>query len=624
MDNFGGKKFWRLLAGFSVIILMMIVLGVFSFQKTRSLAEQTTLLYTHPLTVSNTVLKINATIISMHRYMKDVTLARNLEQLKVAVFKVQDNEQTILQLYSVLLDRFLGDKSKINEAYESFINWALIRTEVIGLTRAGEREKAAEMTKGKGAIYVKSLTAQMQGLIDFTNKKAAEFLLKSQQQYNDFKNLMILLMTTTVGISGFVAAFTISSVNKADNKQKWAEQELQKSYASLEAKVEARTRELTLSNDKIKRQSIILENVERLTQTGGWVIDVATMELKWSAETYHIHEVPVSYKPTIETAIKFYVSESQPLLQRAINAALNDGQPWDLELELMTAKGSRIQIRTLGEAIIKNGHVSTLMGTFQNITAQKFVENELRKARMSAEKANVAKSEFLASMSHDLRTPLNAIMGFSDIMRTKIYGPLGDDRYESYATDIYNSGALLISLINDVLDLSKVEAGKYQLSEDRVEIDPLLQNSFHLLGNMADNANIILVKKLPLHLPPIIGDERALTQILNNLLSNAIKFTANGGTVSVDVFIDDKNQINVHVCDSGIGMDKIGIDKALRPFEQADGYISKQHKGTGLGLHLCQNYMHLFNGELNIESEKDVGTTVKLTFPATRTGAVGL
>jgi len=624
MSNFSGKKFWRLLTGFAVIILMMIVLGIFSFQKTISLSEQNTLLYKHPLAVSNTVLKINKNIISMHRYMKDVTLARNLGQLKTAIFKVGENEKTVLRLYSVLLDRFSGDKSKIIKAREFFINWSLIRTEVIGLTRAGERNKAAEITKGKSAEYVKLMTSQMLDLINYANNKAVEFLLKSQQQYIYFKNLIILLMTAAVSISGFVAAFTISSVNKADKKQKWAEQELQKSYASLEQKVKNRTHDLTLTNDKIQRQRIILENVERLTKTGGWVIDAATMELKWSAETFRIHEVPVDYKPTIDKSIEFYDKNSQSLLRGAIDAALTEGLPWDLELGLITAKGSRIQIRTLGDAIIRDGHVHTLMGTFQNITAQKFVENELRQARTDAEKANAAKSDFLASMSHDLRTPLNAIMGFSDIMRAKIFGPLGDERYEGYADDIYNSGDLLISLINDVLDLSKVEAGKYEFSEDRVDIDPLVQNSFHQIENMADNANITLIKRLPLHLPPIIGDERALTQILNNLLSNAVKFTANGGTVKVNIFVDEKNQINIHVSDTGIGMDKIGIDKALRPFEQADGHKSKEHKGTGLGLHLCQNFMHLFNGELYIESEKGVGTTVKLIFPATRTGATAL
>ena len=247
------------------------------------------------------------------------------------------------------------------------------------------------------------------------------------------------------------------------------------------------------------------------------------------------------------------------------------------------------------------------------------IEENLTSAKAEAEQANQAKSEFLASMSHDLRTPLNAILGFSDMMREKTFGSLGDPHYESYANDIYDSGTLLVSLINDILDLSKIEAGKYELVEKPLDILKLIQTSFRQLKKIAETSNQTLSTCVPPEFPAIRGDERALIQIFNNLLSNAIKFTPNSGKIDVEASLDKDNSIVISVSDTGIGMSESGKIKALQPFEQADGLHSRRHEGTGLGLHLCVNLMKLFGGTLNIESEVDKGTTVILRFPPERT-----
>ncbi|MGF1593675.1 MAG: ATP-binding protein [Kiloniellaceae bacterium] len=243
---------------------------------------------------------------------------------------------------------------------------------------------------------------------------------------------------------------------------------------------------------------------------------------------------------------------------------------------------------------------------------------ELENARFQAEEANRAKTEFLANMSHDLRTPLNAILGFSEIMRARAFGELGDPRYAEYVEDIHHSGSLLIALIDDLLDISKVEAGKYELSEEIVDIEQLVRGCLRQVAPAAEGAGQRVTVDIAAHLPDLLGDERVLVQILNNLLSNAVKFTPEGGTIEVKAWTDARGCLLLSVADNGVGMTEEGVAKALRPFEQAHSARSREHKGTGLGLHLCDNFMKLFGGTLEIQSRLGEGTTATVTFPPER------
>jgi len=243
---------------------------------------------------------------------------------------------------------------------------------------------------------------------------------------------------------------------------------------------------------------------------------------------------------------------------------------------------------------------------------------ELENARQIAVEANRAKTEFLANMSHDLRTPLNAILGFSEIMRSKAFGPLGDRRYEEYIEDIHHSGSLLISLINDLLDISKVEAGKFELDNQEVEVDALIQSCIRQVTTAAAAAGLKIETRVPQNMPALWGDKKVLVQILNNMLSNAVKFTPEGGRISVAAWINSENAIHFAVTDNGIGMTEEGVAKALRPFEQAHSARSREYAGTGLGLHLCDNFMRLFGGTLEISSRLGEGTKVTIAFPPER------
>ena len=232
-----------------------------------------------------------------------------------------------------------------------------------------------------------------------------------------------------------------------------------------------------------------------------------------------------------------------------------------------------------------------------------------------ANEGTQAKSRFLAAMSHDLRTPLNAILGYSDMIRMKIFGPIGDPHYGEYADDIHHSGTHLLNLINDVLDLSKIEAGKYDLTEAPQNISELVQSSFRQLINMSKSVDQTLTAEIPENIPLLLCDETAMTQILNNLISNAIKFTPDGGEISVTAHVDKaSNGIVLRVIDTGIGMSKEELSQALKPFEQIDGTHSRKHKGTGLGLCLCNDLMKLQGGTMALESNIGQGTTAILCF----------
>jgi PAS domain S-box-containing protein len=264
------------------------------------------------------------------------------------------------------------------------------------------------------------------------------------------------------------------------------------------------------------------------------------------------------------------------------------------------------------------GIVTNFLAVKEDITERKRVEEELKEAKALAEEANNAKSEFLAAMSHDLRTPLNAIMGFAEMMELRTFGKLGDPHYEMYAKNIHDSGNLLVSLINDVLDLSKVEAGKYELLEEALDTTKLIQSNIRMITPQVQEKGITLDFELPVNMPKLLADERVLIQILNNLLSNSIKFTPAGGNVTVTSAVNGSGDLTIKIADTGIGMSDADIERALQPFEQANSNLSRRHEGTGLGLHLCKNFMKLHGGSMTIESKEGEGTVATVSFPKQR------
>ena len=240
-----------------------------------------------------------------------------------------------------------------------------------------------------------------------------------------------------------------------------------------------------------------------------------------------------------------------------------------------------------------------------------------RAAMIKAQTSDRAKSEFLANMSHELRTPLNAILGFSEIMKNEILGSIGVEQYKEYTQDIHESGAYLLDVINDILDISKVETGNLELAETEVELSEAVGKSIRLVQERAQDAGVKLIAKLG-ELPVIFADERLVKQCLVNLLSNAVKFTPEGGKIEIRVSRPENGGLCVSVADTGIGISEEDFDRVLSPFGQVESAYSGTYEGTGLGLPITKALIELHGGTLTLESTVGVGTTIALSFPKER------
>lgn len=258
-----------------------------------------------------------------------------------------------------------------------------------------------------------------------------------------------------------------------------------------------------------------------------------------------------------------------------------------------------------------------LILSFTDVTDRKRTEQTLREAKEAAERGNRAKNTFLANISHELRTPLNAIIGFSEMMKHEIFGPLEPASYRPYLDDIHDSGMHLLELINDILDLSKAEAGMTDLAETLVDVGGIVRGSVRMLARRAANAGLSIVIDLPERLPLLLADERRMRQIVLNLLSNAVKFTEDAGNVIISARADSDGFVIV-VTDSGIGMSPEELERVMEPFVQADARLSRKYEGSGLGLPLTKALVEAHGGSLRLDSESGRGTVATVTFPPAR------
>ncbi len=294
-------------------------------------------------------------------------------------------------------------------------------------------------------------------------------------------------------------------------------------------------------------------------------------------------------------------------------SVFNDGR----EVNAVVKQGGTVPLFLTIGALQSKTSRSAFCAVVRDITQWKRTEAELRDAKEVAEAMSRQKSEFLARISHELRTPLNAIMGFSEVMRLERFGEIKNEKYRGYVNDIHSSGGLLLSLINDLLDLSKVEAGQLELNFTAVNLNDTADNAMKMLQEAATGARVVIRKAMPADLPNVVADQRSMRQIMLNVLSNAIKFTDPGGQVIVSAIMNQSGELKFRVKDTGIGMNEEQLRDALEPFKRVVT-AGREVQGTGLGLPLTKALAEANRTTFNISSEPRKGTLIELTFPTTR------
>lgn len=366
----------------------------------------------------------------------------------------------------------------------------------------------------------------------------------------------------------------------------------------------------------LARQAMQLSEAQALGHMGHWYWKVGAGDIEWSDEIYRIFGVATDeFQPTLDNLNDMLHRRDIGRLLQAFQRAIIEKNNYDMEFRALRPNGEVRYIRCEGKCELdEEGDVIALFGIMQDITERTLYERDLREAKEAAEHAYAAKSQFLANMSHELRTPLNAIIGFSEMMQRQLLGPIGTERYLDYIAGIRESGEHLLDLISDILDMSKIEAGKYELDLEEINLSKVIRLAVHMMEGRALDSNVKITVNIENEDRTIIADRRAIMQVALNLLSNAVKFTEPGGHVEIEC-IEREDYLSLKIHDTGIGIPANKLKNITQPFEQAANHYTRKHDGTGLGLAITKDLVVLHGGSLHIDSTVGVGTSVTVRLP---------
>jgi len=360
-----------------------------------------------------------------------------------------------------------------------------------------------------------------------------------------------------------------------------------------------------------------LREAQNIGRMGHWYWEVGESDIEWSDQIFSIFDVDrKQFSPSIKSISHCLVADDRSLFEQSFKQALTDKGDFSFEFRLDHPSGKKRFLRCQGRCQLdpKDHNVTALFGIIQDITQRTLRERDLRTAKEAAETAYASKTRFLANMSHELRTPLNAIIGFSEMMQRQLLGPVGNERYLDYIGGIRESGEHLLDLINDILDMSKIEIGKYELEIENFNLTKVIRLALHMIESRAHEVDIKLISENLSDDIQIEADRRAVMQVLLNLLSNAVKFTPAKGEVEVNCDYH-RDGIYISVRDTGIGIPANKIETVTLPFEQVDCEFTRDYDGSGLGLAITKELIEMHGGHMYIESKVNVGTTVFVKLP---------
>lgn len=369
-----------------------------------------------------------------------------------------------------------------------------------------------------------------------------------------------------------------------------------------------------------RRIKDILDKTNAVARIGTWEVNFQTGQVEWSKVTREIHEVSANYTPPLEEAIHFFrEGKNRESILNKFNDAVTNGAPYDLELELITAKGNEVWVRSIGQAEFENGKCKRLYGVFQDITDRKKAEAAMIEAKNLAEQSALLKETFLANMSHEIRTPMNAIIGFAELLLKKNLGIEERD----YIRIVKNSGENLLRIINDILDISKINSGMMAFEEHPLSIRELFLSLKAMISQTANEKNLTLSFVSDTTIPDtLLGDATRLTQILLNLIGNAVKFTKKGEVkVHAKILREDLKvcELEISVTDTGIGIPDNKLEYIFERFSQAESHTTRSYGGTGLGLSIAKQLIELQDGSIRIKSRQGSGTEVSFVLPLKKT-----
>ncbi|TXH35817.1 MAG: PAS domain S-box protein [Rhodospirillaceae bacterium] len=381
----------------------------------------------------------------------------------------------------------------------------------------------------------------------------------------------------------------------------------------------------------LRQTETLLQHAHRLARIGYWLwqpgdnLDAGNGRMIYSADLRAMLGVDtIDYNNETETFCQLYVhpEDRALVLQTFLDYRRTAIDSYNLDYRFIRPDGETLTLRSVAQRVRNDsGQILHAIGVVQDITEQRQREQELIQAKNEADLANRSKTEFLANMSHELRTPLNAVIGFSQLIRDQAFGA-NPERYVTYAEDINTSGKLLLELINDILDMSRIEAGRHVLNEEQLSIADAVQDCLRLVSTRATEGKVTLNFSAPPERPILYADSRSLKQILLNVLSNAVKFTPQNGRVDIEITRSETGGLSVAIRDTGIGIAADVLPKLFAPFRQGDNSISRRFGGTGLGLAISRKLLELHDGTIDIESNLGAGTLVRLNFPAERVMAM--
>jgi len=681
--------------GLGIILVFVVLLGAVAWFDADSLWQQTKGLYEHPLQVRRAVGEIKANVLSMHRGMKDLVLADNVQEIQVILQSIDTTEANTYQQFDILYDRYLGPRSDIDDAIKAFVEWKAIREETIRLLQTGETAEALSRTKstGDGGTHVDKMLGYVQTVSDFAINKGDQFYLDAQKQREGLMVKLAAILGAILLVSLGISYFLLKGITdplkeltlvtqqyrkgKLDSRSRYVSTNefgvLAASYNALADTVQAeiRSKEDTariadvmlrkeemhtfcqellkalLENTGSQVGGVYLLNEQRtayehfesigLSPDGRRPFSAAQFEGEFGAalatrQIQRIEQIPADTHFTFSAVsgdfkpreiITIPVLSEHHIVALVSLASIHSYSESAVRLVndvwgVLTARLNGVlafrQIRAFSEKLEGQNRELAEQANELSIQADELseqnIELELQKKQLN--EANRLKSAFLSNMSHELRTPLNSVIALSGVLNRRLRNSIPEDEY-SYIEVIERNGKQLLALINDILDLSRIEAGREEISLSHFSARDLAGEVVALIEPQAHEKNISLLNRVSADLPVITSDFAKGCHILQNIVGNAVKFTEEGSVEISAARVGDA--IQIVVADTGIGIAADQLPYIFDEFRQADESTSRKYGGTGLGLAIARKYAIMLRGKIAVESIQGKGSIFTLTLP---------